>query len=297
MVRHLLRAWAKTGKAPGWLYQILEDRANSFSSEPIIKQLRNGLTVECSLSDHVQRQIYFFGAYEPIELSLFLGTLKEGSTVVDAGANIGFYSLMASQEIGPAGRIFSFEPVPETFARLTENVERNALNNITPVNQALWNKSDTLRFSLAKENEQNIGGYSFSESETAVKHTECQAIPLDEFATQAGIERIDAMKMDIEGAERFALEGAAGMISRDHPVILLEVCRQTCGNAGYSPDDLWDFLKGHGYRAYVIGSNFENSGWIEDFSEIIQRNVLLFPEGDSFPFSSWDDKIFRKRYL
>ena len=70
--RLLLRGWAKSGTAPGWLYAYLEGHGGNLSRAPIVRALKCGLRIKLDLRDHVQRQIYFFGAYEPIELSLFL---------------------------------------------------------------------------------------------------------------------------------------------------------------------------------------------------------------------------------
>ena len=295
--RLLLSAWARSGKAPGWLYEYLEHHGGSLSRRAIVKTLRYGLRIRLDLRDHVQRQIYFFGAYEPIELSLFLSFLQPGFTAIDAGANVGFYSLMMGQKVGKAGRVFAFEPVPETFSRLEENVGLNDLPQLSPVNHALWSERKTLRFSLSKENEYNVGGYSFAESPDPLRQTLCSGIPLDDFAKLARIDRVDAIKMDIEGAERFALEGGRKIIARDLPVFLLEVSRATCAQAGYLTEELWSFFDTFGYRAYVIGATFEESDWIADFSEIQQSNVLLVPPNQSYSIDEWNDKDFCHAYL
>ena len=193
--RLLLRGWAKSGTAPGWLYAYLEGHGGNLSRAPIVRALKCGLRIKLDLRDHVQRQIYFFGAYEPIELSLFLRLLRPGWTAIDAGANIGFYALMMGQRVGKAGRVFAFEPVPETFARLEENRRLNDLPQLWPVNHALWNERRTLTFSLSKEHEHNLGGYSFVASQDAVRQTHCAGIPLDDFANEAKIGRVDAIKM------------------------------------------------------------------------------------------------------
>ena len=153
-----------------------------------------------------------------------------------------------AHEVGKEGRVVAFEPVPDTFARLEENIGLNDLPQLSPVNHALWMEKATLTFSLSRDNEHNLGGYSFAESKDAVRHTLCSAIRLDDFAEQAGIARVDAVKMDIEGAERFALEGCREIVTRDLPVFLLEVSRATCARASCLTQDLWAFFDAFGYR-------------------------------------------------
>ena len=295
--RVLLRAWAKSGKAPGWLYEYLDGHGGTLSRRPLIRTLRHGLRIKLDLRDHVQRQIYFFGAYEPIELSLFLGRLQPGFTAIDAGANVGFYSIMMGHTVGTAGRVFAFEPVPDTFARLEENIGLNDLPQLSPVNHALWNERETLSFSLSRDNAHNLGGYSFAPSHDAIRQTRCSGIPLDEFARDARIERVDAIKMDIEGAERSALKGGREIITRDLPVFLLEVSTATCARAGYRTGDLWDFFDALDYRPYLVGATFEDSGWIGDFSDIQQSNVLLIPPNQSDSIGEWNDKAICRAYL
>ena len=295
--RVLLRAWAKSGKAPGRLYEYLEHHGGDLSSKPIVRTLRCGLRLKLDLRDHVQRQIYFFGAYEPIELSLFLRLLQPGFTAIDGGANVGFYSLMMAQRVGRAGRVLAFEAVPDTFSRLEENIALNDLPQLSPVNHALWSERQTLEFSLSKENEHNVGGYSFAASRDAVRHARCSGMRLDDFAKETGIGRVDAIKMDIEGAERFALEGSREIVTRDRPVFLLEVSSATCARAGYLTQDLWEFFDSFGYRACLIGATFEESDWTGDFSDIQQSNVLLIPPDQSNSIGAWNDKHLCRQYL
>src|SRR5205085_1504296 len=78
----------------------------------------------------VQRHIYFQGVYEPVEAYLFSRLAAPGMTVVDAGANVGQYTLIASARVGPSGAVHSFEPVPETYRVLAEHVAANRAANV-----------------------------------------------------------------------------------------------------------------------------------------------------------------------
>jgi FkbM family methyltransferase len=293
-------AWAKTGRAPGYLYQAIENLGQR-TKMPLIRdrKLFNGMLIECDLRDHVQQQIYFFGGYEPIEAGLFLSLLKPGDCVFDIGANVGFYTMLMSKKVSNLGQVHSFEPVPKNFSKLSNNYSKNGKPQNIALNQsALWDESTTLRFSLDEQHENNCGGFSAGKPAKAIEEFQCSAMTLEGYVLGKKIERVSALKMDIEGAELRALKGAFPILKRDRPVILLEVCAQTCAKFGYSADQLWSILEPLEYAAYRIGGTCGLSGWIDNFQNIEQANVLLIPRNRVGDFEiNWDDKILRKHFL
>ena len=106
-----------------------------------------------NLADHVDRHIFYWGAYEPIESFLFLSSITPGMTVIDAGANIGQYTVLSAQAVGPGGRVLSFEPSPRNFARLEENVQMNEFRNVQLFRSALWDSEATLSFRFPESGE------------------------------------------------------------------------------------------------------------------------------------------------
>lgn len=293
-------AWAKTGRAPGYLYSAIEKFGQNLDSPEFHdRKLYNGIVLECDLRDHVQQQIYFFGGYEPIEASLFLSLIQPGDCVLDIGANIGFYTLMLSQKVGENGQVHSFEPVPKNFSKLKKNIQKNGNPKNIHLNQiALWDQEDSIRFSLGSEHEKNCGGFSAGSIDQALETFDCPATTLKKYAEENKIERISAMKMDIEGAELKALTGALAVLEKDRPTVLLEVCSSTCANFGYTTEKLWDLFAPLGYSAYRIGSTNSLSGWIKNFSGISQANVLLMQNEKKNEFiTNWDDKVLRRNFL
>ena len=299
LIRFLAESWAKSGRACGWLYATLDRIGPSFSDKKRRRRLYNGVLMDCNLRDHVQRQIYFLGGYEPIEADLFLSLLKEGDTVIDAGANVGFYSLMLAEKLGKSGRVHAFEPVPENFEVLERHVELNSFHARIFLNRkALWNRNETLTFSLGEIHHSNAGGYSARATGGDLKKIKAEAVTLDDYVRSSKILKVDAIKMDIEGAEKFALSGASEVLAVHRPLIFLEVCRETCERFGYSVDDLWDQIAPFGYRIYKMGSTSPRSGWVDNFNGIVQSNVLLFPKEGHFQFDeNWDDKKIRRKVV
>jgi len=106
-----------------------------------ISRLREGKTffgaiIQCDLRDFIQRRIYFFRIYEPNLTHYITGNVRPGDLFVDLGANIGYFSLLASQLVGPTGQVISIEASPETYQILTANLSRNGCKNVIALNLA-----------------------------------------------------------------------------------------------------------------------------------------------------------------
>jgi FkbM family methyltransferase len=273
--RMLARTWNRTGKAPGWYYQAVERWGKHLASRPLTAELVNGCQVYCDLGDEVQRQIYFLGLYEPVESYLFTQLVKPGMCVVDAGANVGQYTLLASTAVGPRGHVHSFEPVPATFANLEHNVLANQLANVSLFRAALWQVRTEVSLGISqKDAGNNAGAYTITlpDSGAVVK---ASAISLDEHAAEHRIQRIDVIKMDIEGAELFALRGMTELLRQHKPTILLEINRPLALRAGYLPEQTWEFLSQFGYRGWMVGPSALECHDVRSLADVERANVIF----------------------
>jgi FkbM family methyltransferase len=274
--RELFNFWGKVGKAPGYRYQAIDRWGHLLHEVGLRKRLKHQIWMDCDLRDHVQRQLYFYGAYEPIDAYLFCSMLKPGMTVVDAGANVGFYSLMAAKAVGANGTVHSFEPVPSNFDKLRHHINTNKLADvIIPVDKALWETRDTLHLSRSMEQDGNLGTYTAANREKRLDDFVCTAITLDEYVTTNKISRVDAIKMDIEGAELFALRGARETLTKYKPLLMLEIQPATCKMFGYQPADLWNLLRDIGYQMWIPGLNAADSKHLENLDGI-EDNVFFY---------------------
>lgn len=165
--------------------------------------------------------------------------LRSGDVFFDLGANIGTVSIPAAIA---GARVTSFEMLSSNIVHLERAVARNGLANITVVAGAL---SDRPGFA-------GLGGVSAwgMVAEEALVHV--PTLVIDDYVRQKGIARVDVLKIDIEGSEQKALAGAAALLDRDHPDIIIEVNSLTCGMYGMSYRDLFRLMLGHGYRLYRI---------------------------------------------
>lgn len=269
LARRTLRAWGRSGRAPGYLCRVVENLGPRLGGGgPLAGRLPNGCVVRCELADEVRRWIWFFGAYEPVESYLFTRLLGAGMTVVDAGANAGQYSLLASTIVGPTGRVLAFEPNPETCDRLRAAVAENGLSNVEPRAEALWSEPSTLRlgYPAGASSRSNSGAYRVGGSGGT-----SPAVRLDDAMDGA---RVDVVKLDVEGAEPEALAGAWRTLALWRPTLLVELNHEALGGPRAAAQ-LCDLLRGHGYACWAIRGDAQSSGPEPDPASIARGNVLF----------------------
>jgi FkbM family methyltransferase len=238
-------------------------------------KLVNDCYIKCNLCDHVQRQIYFIGLYEPIECYMFAHLVKRGMTVVDAGANVGQYTMLASTLAGPSGQVHAFEPVSKTFDQLEANTRANNLTNVRLCRAALWCDPTTVDLGLCLSDKGDATYYSISRTGGG-STVRAPGFKLDDYVEEHQIGRIDVIKMDIEGSELFALKGMQHVIKHHRPLLLMEINRPACTRAGYSPEMIWDFLVAEfGYKAWIINQSAESCRQLTGFQGIDTKNVLF----------------------
>jgi FkbM family methyltransferase len=187
--------------------------------------------------------------YEPVETDLIKSILKPGMTVVDIGANIGYYSLLASKCVGEKGNVFCFEPAPSNFSFLKKNIETNNAKNIVAVQKAVSNQEGTLELFM---DEHLSGGHQIFNSGMKSKSVTVETISVDEFFENENI-NIDLLKIDIEGAEMFALQGMKKTLATNPRIkfitefypIMIERC-------GFSPQQYLNELRAIGFSLSVI---------------------------------------------
>lgn len=161
-------------------------------------------------------RLSIYGFLEPLETELFKKEIKEGEVVLDIGANIGYYTLIAARIVGKKGKVFAFEPHPENFALLKKNVEINGYDNVVLINKAVSNKNGKVRLYLS---ERDTGASSIY-PEDSQKSIEVETIRLDDyFKDFKG--KIDFVKMDIEGSEGEALQGMRGIIDKNKNIKII----------------------------------------------------------------------------
>jgi FkbM family methyltransferase len=152
-----------------------------------------------------EKRVLFTPQYfDPLERELLAGRLREGFRFIDIGANIGAYSLFVAAKAGPSARILAVEPQPEVFARLAYNIAQNPFGTVKAIACALADKPGELTLFLdpANRGESSVRILRSSAGSTV----KVPATTLLALVQSEGYERLDAIKLDVEGAEDLILE-------------------------------------------------------------------------------------------
>lgn len=209
-------------------------------------KLSNGLVMELDLTDRLQMWLHYLGDYEPAEAALILSGLPPGGVFVDVGANVGIHTLVAARHLGADGRVFAFEPFPPNVERLRRNITLNHLENVEIVPVALSDVSGEVarmatRFSRS-------GNATLAERSDAAQVVEVPTMRFDDWIGGKEIERIDVLKIDVEGAEERVMRGMRSTLGRvEVHRILLEINPVMLERMGSSPESLSGLLNDLGY--------------------------------------------------
>ena len=189
----------------------------------------------------ISLELILSGKWEKFEASLFEQNIKPGNIVIDIGAHIGYYTLIAAKRVGPKGKVYAFEPLPKNFELLKKNVEVNGYKNVVLVNKAVSNKNGKSKLFLS--NEDNFGDQRIYDPEGNRRSTSIRTIKLDTFFKNKE-KRINVIKMDIQGSEVKALTGASEVLRKNKKMkILTEFWPRGLYLSGSSGRDYLELLK------------------------------------------------------
>jgi FkbM family methyltransferase len=187
--------------------------------------------------------------YEPFETELVQRLIRPGDTVLDIGANIGYYTLLFARLVGGSGKVFAFEPDPENFALLKRNVEINGYRNVTLVNAAVSRQSGRLKLYLSEENKGDHRIYASGEDRPSI---EIAAVALDDYFVNNPAE-VNFIKMDVQGAEGRVMQGMERLLKRCSACqIIFEFWPLGMRRAGDEAKDVVKQLIRHGFTIHLI---------------------------------------------
>lgn len=189
--------------------------------------------------------------YEP-ELAHLEDFVPEGSTVIDVGANLGLYTVVAAKLVGPRGRVIAVEPSAATFELLRHNVALNGLGNVTLVNKALSDGVGAARlYHIAGAPNYSLG----APADPGTAYEDVETVSLDRLVTDCGAADVSCVKIDVEGAEHLVVRGGTGCLARWRPAVIFEVNDENAGRFGSSGTDTVAALRELGYRFEVAAGD------------------------------------------
>lgn len=184
------------------------------------------------------------------EIALARRIVRPGDHVLDIGANIGFYAELLSEITGPEGRVYSFEPEARNFTRLQSKV--GDLANVELFHAAVSETNETLKLYRSKLLNVDHRTYRVSNYESV---DEIEAWSIDSLVAAKTIQRVDVIKIDIQGYELSAFRGMRQLLKDSSPKILAEFWPHGFNRAGATAVEFFDFFAALDYTVYEIKGN------------------------------------------
>ena len=217
-----------------------------------------------------------WGGWENTETECIRTHVKKGDLVIDIGANIGHYTVLFSCLTGPQGKVYAFEPDPENFDLLSKSISYFRLQNVVPEMKAVSNTASTRRLFLKDGTSNHF--YHASDTDCNDAFIDVNTISLDEYFSDSG-QRIDFIKMDIEGAEMLVLQGMSRVLDRNPNIkIVFEFCPYFLVRSSADPRALLSLLLERGFTLFNID---ENATSIKKINSVDEFLSLYTPENRS----------------
>jgi FkbM family methyltransferase len=220
-----------------------------------VTRMREGFRMSLDRRAFVERTMYYSGIYNPWLTHAFKRILRPGDTMVDGGANIGYFSLLAAKCVGPSGAVHAFEPIPATFALLSDNLKLNSFPNAHANRVALGAEAGQAVFEMPQEADTNL---ALNRLATVVVTGRGEQITVrvrtfDDYVAAERVGHIRLVKLDIEGGEVSAIKGMRQtLLNHQIDYFICEVNVPLLEKQGLKASAIRDALAEFGYEAYLI---------------------------------------------
>jgi FkbM family methyltransferase len=224
-----------------------------------------GNTISTNAKDIVGRYLYYFGIWEPNLTNWIQHRLKPGDVFVDIGANVGYYSLLASTLVGDSGKVVAIEALPEIFEKLKYNLEMNRANNVRAVNMAVWDRDDLITLFTRSEDlpATTTAMHGWADQWNLQKKCQVRAASLPAILSPEELQGVRLIKIDVEGAEWHVISGLTALLHacRRDLEIMVEVAPRMLQEQGKSCQDVLDFFGAWGLHPYSIENDYSAAAY------------------------------------
>lgn len=224
--------------------------------------------------------------HEEATTALFKKVVKPGNVVLDLGANMGYFTLLAARLVGESGKVFAFEPEPKNFNYLKRNIDLNGYSNVEAIQKAVSSKKGKTKLFICSYDsghhtiEQCDGIEVYSQGKPFEKNwIEIDTVALDEFLEDK-TEKVDTIKMDVEGAEALAVLGMRNILRNNKKIkLFIEYFPIFIEKMGSSPRELIESLiREFEFNIYVIGHDYS----MEDYEKTSHLRIGSYQELTGF---------------
>ena len=255
-------------------------------------QTRWGDKLEVTLPDLISGVISATGQWEPAITDYVRTRLRSGDTFIDVGANIGYFTLLASRLVGPTGHVYAIEASPSIYRRLTHNVELNRRSNVTAINAAASDRAGEL--SIYLDSSGNFGHSTTIERLASASRMRPEAIvrsgTLDQLIGDDALRRAHLIKVDVEGAESAVLSPLLGSLSEfgERTEWLAELSPANCPGGQAELDRIYHSFIDAGYVGYAVENAYNAKHYVSNGARFPLRALSAAPRKQC-------DVLFKRR--
>jgi len=253
------------------------------TAEPVTYRLPRGIEIRLYPRGEVAEFLFYHPWFERTELNLLAGFLTEGMRLVDVGANIGLYSILADKLVGAHGQVWAFEPSNETYQWLLDNLRCNQCTSVVPIRVALSDRDgddlilrsdpgfgDAYRYLQRRD---RIGSALSEERRDTSRSEVVTTATLDAYAESHDIHKVDFIKVDIEGGEYPFFVGARRILTENQDVVVMfENSPDWCTRAGHRQEDIFALLRGLGFGLYSWSRGSQQ--WEDSDSRVMGAEIV-----------------------
>jgi len=232
----------------------------------------------------ISEELLMFKTHEPISTKLISSELKSGMVCLEVGANIGYYTLLESKVIGDSGKVVAVEPSPENFEKLKQNLSLSNVKNVLPFNFACGDKNGKIKFLISEKSNRCT---TLDENYLATPSDNIIEVPvkkIDDFLNENKIEKVDFIRMDVEGYERQIIKGMEKTLDKYNPMIQIEVHKK------FMPEnhtkELFEEFQKRGYECkYYIPRDLDMPmiGSVNDAKHLTMMDLFSLLEDKKLP--------------
>jgi FkbM family methyltransferase len=239
---------------------------------------RGGIIWDLDLAQGIDFAIFLQGGFEPEAIKMYRKYVTSGSVVLDIGANIGAHTLPLASMVGQKGKVIAFEPTDYAYEKLIRNIKLNSelKLRITAIqamlvgsNQDIKPESIPSSWSLEQKDSNNKHPVHLGEYQSLEK---ARILRMDDWCNENKLDRLDLIKIDVDGYEIDVLKGAENTLKKYSPKIMMEFMPYIFQERGYSFQQLLELLKDLKYHCQII------DGPCVEMNETILKHI---PSGGS----------------
>jgi len=245
-----LRAFPLSARNAIWWAEFMKRWPAIFMVRPYLleRQVETGARMRLGLIDVIERQLLLSGSWDDDVGQFMSASVRPGSTVIDVGANIGYFTLLASTLVGDRGIVLAIEPSQRNLSRLCEHLWLNRAGNVLVLSLAAGRCNGVPSISFPTYN--NAGAATLRAVSTVQSQRTLQ-IALDDVFDAHSLSP-DFIKLDVEGYELEALKGMEHTLRRCKPMVVCELTESFLRELGQSARELLAFMEGLGYSCEVL---------------------------------------------